>query len=47
VSGGGRPAENTLDVYDTLEELREHVPEVLWAVVSAAVNQPQVEELDI
>ncbi len=46
-SGGGRPAAATLDVYDTLEELREHVPAEFWAVVSASVKHPYVEDLDI
>ena len=46
-SGGGRPAEATLDVFDTLEELRDRIPAELWTTVSAAVDQPYVEELDI
>ena len=46
-SGGGRPADATLDVYDTLEELREHVPEEFWEVVAASVKHPYVEDLDI
>ena len=46
-SGGGKPAEATLDVFDTLEEVREHVPDELWAVVSASVRHPNVEDLDI
>ena len=46
-SGGGKPAENTLDVYDTLEEVREHIPAELWAMVSASSKQPFVEDLDI
>jgi EXLDI family protein len=46
-SGGGKPAEATLDVFDTLDEMREHIPAELWAMVSASVNQPLVEDLDI
>jgi EXLDI family protein len=47
VSGGGRPAAATLDVFDTLEEIREHIPAEFWAVVSASVKHPYVEDLDI
>jgi EXLDI family protein len=46
-AGGGRPAEATLDVYDTLEELVEHVPAEFAAVVSASVKHPNVEDIDI
>jgi EXLDI family protein len=46
-SGGSGPAEATLDVYDTLEELHEHVPDELWAVVSSSIKHPIVEDLDI
>jgi EXLDI family protein len=46
-SGGGRPAENKLEIYATLEELREHVPTELFDMVAASVKQPNVEELDI
>jgi EXLDI family protein len=46
-SGGGTPAEATLDVFDTLDDLREHIPAELFEMVSASVKQPFVEELDI
>ena len=46
-AGGGRPAEATLDVFDTLEEVREHVPDELWSVVASSVKHPNVEDLDI
>jgi EXLDI family protein len=46
-SGGGKPAEATLDVFDTLEELRDRVPDEFFAIVSASADQPFVEELDI
>ena len=46
-SGGGKPAESTLDTFDTLEELRDHVPPELFDTVSASVRQPGVQELDI
>lgn len=46
-SGGGKPAEATLDVFDTLDELRDHVPAELFEMVTASVKQPFVEDLDI
>ena len=46
-SGGGKPAEATLDLFDTLDELRDRVPEELFETVSASVRQPGVQELDI
>ena len=46
-SGGGKPAEATLDVFDTLEELRDRVPAQLFEMVSASVKEPFVEDLDI
>ena len=33
--------------YHSLEELKEHVPAEFWAVVSASVKHPYVEDLDI
>jgi EXLDI family protein len=46
-SGGGMPAEATLDTFDTLDELRDRVPAQLFEMVSASVRQPGVQELDI
>lgn len=46
-SGGGKPAEATLDLFDTLEELRDRVPAELFETISASVKQPGVQELDI
>jgi EXLDI family protein len=39
--------EATLYVVDTLEELRELIPEELFALVEEAAEQPAVEDLDI
>jgi len=39
--------EATLYVYDTVEELREQIPEDLYALVEEAAEQPAVEDLDI
>ena len=44
---GSRPKESTLEVVDTLEQLREKVPPELFDMVSRAARQPTVEELDI
>jgi EXLDI family protein len=46
-SGGGRPAEATLDVFDTLDELRDRIPAPLFETVSASLRQPGVQDLDI
>ena len=46
-AGGGKPAEATLDVFDTLDELRDRVPPELFETVSASVRQPGVQDLDI
>ena len=46
-SGGGKPAEATLEVFDTLDELRDRVPAALFETVSASVRQPGVQDLDI
>ncbi|HET6985393.1 MAG TPA: EXLDI protein [Kribbella sp.] len=37
----------TLYVYDTVEELREQIPEDLYELVEEAASQPAVEDLDI
>ncbi|WP_067932468.1 EXLDI protein [Alicyclobacillus kakegawensis] len=39
--------EATLEVYDSLEEVREHVPPELFALVEEASHEPPLEELDI
>jgi EXLDI family protein len=46
-SGGGKPAGATLEVVDTLEQVRERVPAELYEMVAASVEHPMVEELDI
>ncbi|MFD1049657.1 EXLDI protein, partial [Kibdelosporangium lantanae] len=42
-----RPAEATLTVADTLEELRDRIPAELYEMVVALADQPEVEDLDI
>ena len=44
---GGVPKESTLEVVDTLAELREKVPPELHDMVARASRQPAVEDLDI
>ena len=39
--------ESTLQVFETVEELRDLVPEELYALIEEAANQPAVEDLDI
>ena len=39
--------EATLDVVDTVEELRDLIPDDLYALVEMAADQPAVEDLDI
>ncbi|HEV2951317.1 MAG TPA: EXLDI protein [Actinomycetota bacterium] len=46
-AGGGKPAHATLEVVDTLEELRKRIPTALYDMVAASVDQPFVEDLDI
>jgi EXLDI family protein len=43
----GTTGESTLDVVDTVEELRERLPPELFDVVAVAPRQPAVEDLDI
>jgi EXLDI family protein len=47
VSYGSKPAESTLEVFDSFEQLRDKVPAQLFDMVSAAAKQPVVEDLDI
>ena len=47
VSYGTTPAESTLDVVESLEELRERIPAQLYDMVSGSAQQPPVEDLDL
>jgi len=42
-----KPAEQTLDVAATLEELRDKMPPQLYASVEPSAQQPAIEDLDI
>jgi EXLDI family protein len=47
VSYGSRPAESTLEVFDSLEELRPRIPTELYEMVAGSADRPAVENLDI
>ena len=47
VSYGTTPGESTLDVVESLDDLRERIPPQLYEVVARSANQPVVEDLDI
>ena len=44
---GQTPVTATLEVFETLEELRETIPRDLYALVAAAAEIPEIEDLDI
>ena len=46
-SYGSTPGESTLDVVETLDELRERIPPQLFEMVASSARQPAVEDLDI
>jgi EXLDI family protein len=43
----GSTGDSTLEVVDTVDELREKLPPELFDLVAAAAKQPVVEDLDI
>lgn len=47
VSYGTTPAESTLEVIESLDELRERIPAQLFEMVAGTAQQPPVEDLDI
>ena len=47
VSYGTAPAESTLEVVESLDELRERIPPQLYDMVAHSAQQPIVEDLDI
>jgi EXLDI family protein len=46
-AGGSKPAEATLEVFDTLDEIKGHVADELYELVAKSVDKPFVEDLDI
>ena len=47
ISYGNTPAESTLEVIESLEELRSRIPPQLYESVAGFARQPAVEDLDI
>ena len=47
ISYASKPAETTLDVFDSLDELRPSIPAQLYEMVAGSARQPLVEDLDI
>ena len=47
ISYGSTPEESTLDVIDTLEDLRGRIPQQLFDMVAKAPRAPELEELDV
>jgi EXLDI family protein len=47
VSYGSTPGESTLDIFESLDELRERIPPQLFEMVAGSARQPAVEDLDI
>ena len=47
VSYGSSPGESFLEVFATLEELREHIPYQLYDMVAGPAQRPPVEDLQI
>jgi len=47
ISYGSTPGESTLDVIESLDELRERIPPQLFDMVASSAQRPPVEDLDI
>ncbi len=47
VSYGSTPGESTIEVVESLDELRERIPPQLYDMVAGSVQRPPVEDLDI
>lgn len=44
---GSNQGERTLDVYDTVDDLRAHLPAELYDLIHTLIEQPPIEDLDI
>jgi EXLDI family protein len=47
ITYASRPAESTLDVFDSLDQLRARIPAELYDMVAGSADRPPVENLDI
>jgi EXLDI family protein len=47
LSYGTTPGESTVEVVESLDELRERIPQQLYDMVASSARQPAVEDLDI
>ena len=47
VSYGTSPGESKLEVFESVEELRERIPPQLYDIVASSARQPSVEDLDV
>ena len=47
ISYGSTPGESTVEVVESLDELRERIPPQLYDMVAGSVQRPPVEDLDI
>jgi EXLDI family protein len=47
ISYGSTPGESTLEVFDSFDDLREHVPQQLYDMVADTGRQSPIEDLDI
>jgi EXLDI family protein len=47
ISYGKKPPESTLEVFETIEDLRDRIPPGLFEMVASSARQPPVEDLDI
>lgn len=47
ISYGSSPGESTLEVIESLDELRERIPPQLYDMVAGSARQPPLEDLDI
>ncbi len=47
ISYGSRPAESSLEVFDSLDQLRDRIPPQLYDMVAGSADRPAVENLDI
>ena len=47
ISYGSKPAESSLEVFDSLDQLKDKIPAQLYEMVAGSADRPAVENLDI